>query len=260
MPLVEWDEEQFKEQYRQPLNLTNKHGELICLNYVRFVQIPIHRRRAFRLAKALEMTGNESILFVGCGFGWLVECFIAQGHQGNLVGIDSGEYIQKQKNLTEETEIVKSLIDNKITVVETLWIECLTNFVDSGPKARVPVYDEDLLDQESCDRVLALNGNQKYDLVLTERVLTSLRDSEAKVLSRACRSVGNQVAHLVVPWLGRKYNPEQPEPNPWNRKWPQETNEPTAPQYMSLPWYTSTSWKKLLKPDLIIESTGYRVF
>jgi protein-L-isoaspartate O-methyltransferase len=88
----------------------------VLLHYHRFFMRPILASMWARLAPILNIAATENVLIIGAGFGWGVEAFIAETGC-TTVGIDVSDYINAEKNNTEETEIDAAIVIRRRVVV-----------------------------------------------------------------------------------------------------------------------------------------------
>ena len=109
MPRQVWDKAAFINNYRRDTEQRIMGpGQMVkyTVHYQRAVKRSDATVVATRLTNALGMTGSESILIVGAGFGFLKEALVDDlGWTGNVVCIDNGAYVQAEKGLTEEADV-----------------------------------------------------------------------------------------------------------------------------------------------------------
>lgn len=109
MPRQVWDKAAFDNNYRRDTEQRIMGpGQMVKykVHYQRVVKRQDATVVATRLTNALALTGTESILIVGAGFGFLKEALVDDlGWTGNVVCIDSGAYVQAEKGETEEADV-----------------------------------------------------------------------------------------------------------------------------------------------------------
>ena len=161
---------------------------------------------------------NTSVCIVGVGFGWAIEYLNSQGYM-DVWGADNGVYIQGAKDEIDPSDgIARSLVPEHVR-------------------------DENMVVPGDVSRFLRDSGHRNgpgdeepFDVVITERVLSSLEDSEAVFLSNQIRTMNvikseGQVIHIENSQLPGVGDP------PMN-------------------WKTLDQWKALLPNDIMVRSGG----
>lgn len=215
-----------------------RFGERIELNYDRAFGLAIARATVEDYLAALPLLPDDSILIVGCGYGWSVEVLEERGFP-RVLGIDVSTHIQSTKDQDEE-----SLIDGKIAALgldpasgrgAKLKAKVWTPGVRTRASRGVPA--EDLQTGGSRGRVkqaLGLQGSQRITWGISELVLETLTDAECLDLSAAGHAVCENVVHYMAP-EGRAV-----EDSDWNLK-------------------SLAEWKALLPSDTFLEAGTRRV-
>ncbi len=128
---------------------------------------------------------STSICIVGAGFGWAIEYLNDQGY-ADVWGADNSVYIQGAKDETDPSDGVKrSLVASRVRN---------ENLVTPGDVKRFLRHTGHRNGQ---------GGEEPFDVVITERVLSSLEDAEAQFVSFQIRSLNivkptGQVLHIEV--------------------------------------------------------------
>lgn len=214
-----------------------------------------HRARG--LIDNLGIVDGDEVVFVGAGFGWLQEELQLRLPSSKFVSTDISPWVHLVKGQDEEAELRSWMIDDGITdqAEQDLW---LSRVFRPGPRAKVPILDESLGDNQSQKRVrtaLGLSGSARGRWAVTENVLPWLSDAEALVLSAGMRKVAQTVAHLVTPFASSSKQEIGPL---WNWKHLDDVGL-TRSDLALQPWYTTASWKALLPSDLFVSVHDYRV-
>jgi SAM-dependent methyltransferase len=174
------------------------------------------RRALFNAAKPLY--DYVSILIVGCGFGWALEFLDAQGFT-DIWGADPSTYIQTTKDLTDPN-------DGKKFAMLASKIQNTNMAVRAQVNALLRTADHD--------------KDGGFDVVISERMLSSLSDQEAVDYSAKIRTWDIVKSTGTVLHIEHDLNPDSgrdPEMN----------------------WHKIADWKVLLPNDLIARSGGGEV-
>jgi hypothetical protein len=132
-------------------------GEVI-LHYHRFFMSPILADMWARLAPILNIASTEHVLIVGAGFGWGVEAFIAETGC-TTVGIDVSDYINAEKNNTEETEIDAAIVAAGLDPAAGRGAAIKAYVYDAQPRTNVIVLQENAQTNTSRQAIRAALGN-----------------------------------------------------------------------------------------------------
>lgn len=155
-----------------------------------------------------------TILIVGCGFGWTIEYLNSVGYP-DVWGIDTSLYIQGNKAQTDPE--------------------------DGRSRSEVPtrVHDTDI--ENGGNRAQLINATvgagNRFDVIVTERVLTSLTDGEAQTFST--RLNASLLSNTPTSPLIHIDSPPMP-----------------GSQQAGYNWHTLAEWKAILPGDVIVESGG----
>ncbi len=161
---------------------------------------------------------DTSILIVGAGFGWSIEYLQAQGFTAAW-GQDTSLWIQQElTTIDSRTDLPNSLVDGRISF----------GFLNSDAGRRRIRKD-----------TIGPQPSRRFDVVITERVLSSLTDAEAQQMSTDIRadllSGTGELIHI-------EHGPgPRDDTTGWN-------------------WQTIDAWKLVLPADTFVESfTAARV-
>lgn len=208
MPVKTWDTKaDFDGAHRvnDPLNVGQQIG-FERRGIFPFVQVEVDR-----LVAEFGWPTSSSILIVGCGFGWSMEYLQTLGY-ADVFGTDTSVYIQGAK-----TEI---------------------DPVDGIARALLPdrILDETLLNNGSRRRVITstIGGGNQFDVVIVERVVTSLTDAESISFTNAARQIARQAAEVIVVETAFQDSGQNPGYN----------------------WHTLEEWRAILPAEWKIVQSG----
>lgn len=187
--------------------------------------------RAAHIPPLLGWTPDTHIVILGCGFGWFVEHLHARGYP-HVIGADTSTFVHAQKHLTEEADIDAALHAAGHPPHEGIGAAIKARLFDGGPRARVPIYNEDARTLVSQVRLRQGLGGQ-IDVVYTEDVLSTLTDVEVRIALPSWRRLA-PVTHLLTCLS--------------------ERSEPGAQN-----WKILTEWQTLVAPDRCIQAGTYQV-
>lgn len=169
----------------------------VRLHYNRAVLLPWCRRRAARLVTTLGLRPGDKVVIVGAAFGWTVEELRARGI--DAIGTDTSAWVHSVKDTSERPEIEDAVRAVGVDPASPDGAALVDRIVgDDGPRCRVTVMDADvaLLDHRLLV-IAALGGTPSW--VISESVLESLTDDEARALSDGMNALGTNAAHVVLP-------------------------------------------------------------
>lgn len=156
---------------------------------------------------------TTSILVVGCGFGWSVEHLQAVGYV-NSWGTDPSLYIQADKDTIDPADGVKRSLDP------------------------TRIHDADVSKPNNSGQLIlaTVGAGNRFDVIISERVLTSLTDAEAvsfrNDLDEMRADPSGVIIHIELPGV------------------PGPGNDPL------MNWKTLADWKTLLPLDTMVRSGG----
>jgi hypothetical protein len=167
-------------------------GEVI-LHYHRFFMSPILADMWARLAPILNIASTEHVLIVGAGFGWGVEAFIAETGC-TTVGIDVSDYINAEKNNTEETEIDAAIVAAGLDPAAGRGAAIKAYVYDAQPRTNVIVLQENAQTNTSRQAIRAALGNNWPDVCIVEDLIdAATTDAEITQVNNALNLfAGNQ--------------------------------------------------------------------
>lgn len=207
----------------------------VRLSYHRAVMFPIARDHAVNVVRVLNWQPSMKIVVIGCGFGWFIEVLKNELGYTNVVGTDIGLYVQTNKGGTEEADINAAIQAVGLNPLLGDGAIAKGKLFDGGPRARVPVLNEDARTNQSRTRIKqALIGGGAVDWAFTESVLESLTDAETTQGSGFLHQLATNVGHLVV------------------------TTRP-GQTLGEFNWKTLAEWKALLPNDIFVEAGTYAV-
>jgi hypothetical protein len=121
----------------------------------------------FKLLETVAPKSNETVLFVGCGFGWIAEDWLSRG-LGPICAVDTSTWIHNQKHI----------------------------------HAAIPIYNYDVTNPEhrvEIKNLLGLTSEQKIDICITEDCFSGLYDAECVTIAESLRLISNRVIHYITP-------------------------------------------------------------
>lgn len=212
MPFRSWatkaDWESAYDVSAEPWGHPNTRAE-VRLSYHRAVFMPWFRWAMPKLVAALSLKTTDRIALIGCGFGWGIEVLGEMGF-ASVVGTDTSAYIQASKGSTEEADINAKIVGVGLDPARGAGAELKAKLWDGGTRSRVAsrILNEDLASVQSRRRLRDFLAG--LDWIITEGVVESLTDTEAKTLStRAHQVTDAQIAHrITVPATAGTYNPK----------------------------------------------------
>jgi hypothetical protein len=153
------------------------------VHFIRWSMFPIFRKFAKNLADGI-LDKNKKVLIVGGAFGWLTEILENEYGYENLYTLDDSPYIQENKDKSEDEEIDECIrkVGLDPNVGEGFYKKQV--ICDGGPRCRTK-------------RGIITDTNEHFDIIMTERVLSSLTDSQAKHLSVRYNKQCDLLCHLV---------------------------------------------------------------
>ncbi len=155
-----------------------------------------------------------TILIIGCGFGWSIEYLNSVGYP-NVWGVDPSLYIQGNKaQMDPEDGRSRSEVAGRVHA---------TNIENGGQRAQL-IKD-------------TVGPGNRFDVIVTERVLTSLSDMEANTFANRLR--GSLLSNTPVSPLIHIDSPPKP-----------------GSQRPDFNWHTMAEWKAMMPGDIIVESGG----
>ncbi len=136
--------------------------------YIRGRVVPTLSLEYAAILDRFDWTPGSSIAVIGAAFGWSVEILLSRGF--DAWGADPSSYIQETK--ADQSEVPDRIID------------------------------EDLMDADSAARFIeATIGAGLFDVVIVERVVTSLADGEIPSFEAAVRSIARERILVETPNL-----------------------------------------------------------
>lgn len=191
------------------------------VHFVRWSMMPIFRNIAENLVNGI-LHKDMKLLIVGGAFGWLTEILENEYGFENIQTLDDSPYIQENKNKSEDEEISECI--RKVGLDPTIGEGFHKKQVicDGGPRCRTK-------------RGIITETDEQFEVIMTERVLSSLMNYEAQQLSVKFNKQCEQLYHLVQAKIdGLEYDDMHN-------------------------WKTAREWKILLPDDLIIDSHTWEV-
>ena len=154
---------------------------------------------------ALSLTGAESIIIVGAGFGWAAEALKAALPGLTIAAVDTGSYVQDNKDLPETAAIEAKMVAFGLNVMMPEWAAVAGEYDDGGNRSRITVENEDVSKAAARGRLRRAyhgGGNTKFDWALTEQVLPWVTDAEAQALDSFLADLSTSVAHYTSTYEG----------------------------------------------------------
>lgn len=208
----------------------------VRVGYVRAVLFPDAVNRAAKLAELFGWTPAATRLVIfGAGYGWLAEA-LAVNHGLSVAALDTSTLIQANKGRSDAGEIEARITAAGLDPRTGRGAEIRNRLVDGFPRSRITIYNEDLSNNASRNRIKqqAFSNGTPTDC-LSEFVLESLTDAECTAASQKLHAFSptTRIIHCVVtiqPGNTSGYN-----------------------------WKTLEQWKALLPADTFVEAGSWRV-
>lgn len=230
----------------------------VRLNYDRAVMLPIARRHAEGLVRALGLADGQSLGIAGGGFGWIAEELARLLPSSRIITTDTSSLVHAQKDLPATANYRAAIAKAGLDPDSGEGAALLADMDDGGAQARVTIVDEDLSNNSSRNRVRQAVGGA-LDWAISEEVLPWLIDDECVALDGWMHDLAPNVAHLLTPY--RAHIATEPEPEPvWNWKHPGAPNDGVVQKMWDQPWYTVDSWKALVPGSTIVTVGRFEVF
>lgn len=155
---------------------------------------------------------TTSILIVGCGFGWTIEYLQSVGYASSW-GTDTSIYIQADKDTVDPADGVKRSLDP------------------------TRIHDADVSKPNNRGQLIldTVGAGNRFDVIVSERVLTSLTDAEAvsfrNDLDEMRADPNGVIIHIETPVSDGQQDP-------------------------AMNWKSLADWKTLLPLDTIVRTGG----
>lgn len=252
-----------------PVGPNGENLEVFLDDQYRAITLNYHRWAGLRAARfnfvphiinACGLVGTESIAIIGAGFGWGAEELQIALPGLTIAAVDTGSWIQANKDTDEQSEIETIMTGRGLTVIHPVWGQVLSE-CSLGNKAQFPSGIENIdISTNSNRRGLKStyngNANTDFDWVITEQVLPWITDNEAGTLDGYLQNLGNNVAHYTSIYDTRYDGQLEPDPV-WNWKHLDPASDTGWNKLNPIPaWYTETNWKTLLPNSLIVGVQG----
>lgn len=168
----------------------------VYLNYHRHVMYPMSERRAKVLVDRLGIQPGETVLVVGCGFGWTVE---AMNDYCVAIGTETSPYILENMHVSEEVDIAAAIRNVGLDPYEGEGAALKAELLGDGIRTRAVILNEDSLTEQSRNSVEASVG--EIDYVITEDVLPGFSDQDAVTFAGSLALYQAPVYHIITPLL-----------------------------------------------------------
>lgn len=179
------------------------------------------------IIRVLDIRKNQSILVVGCGFGWEIEKLIDDGYQ--IIGTEISPWIHENKYTDESKEINAALLAGGFNPEKGEGKKIREKML-ALPRCKCPdsILNLDIMNIETHGQIkdhMNLPIGEKIDWAFTIGVIVTLNDKEAIKLNDSMLNIAKNVAHYItcLPDVSDK----------WNQK-------------------TEEDWKSFLDPSVII--------
>jgi hypothetical protein len=130
------------------------------------------------LVPHLGLTASDILVVAGCGFGWSVDYIETLLPGINVVGVDISDYVNAEKDTSDEAEIDEYIIAAGETPDSERGARVKAKFHTPGPKATVVVLQEDMKNNQSRNRVRQALGNVTPTHIITEDMVQEFTDVE----------------------------------------------------------------------------------
>jgi hypothetical protein len=181
----------------------------VQLNYHRYVVLPQQRSEMTQIKNILGWDRNTRVIVYHCGFGWMMEVLQNELGLASVTGIQQSTYIQTNKNLNEDTDLLAAISSVGIPTNVGDGLTLFTTFRNGGnPRSTkaADVQDEDLSTSASRNRVRDRAGGPGAE-ILTYQILSSLEDAEiTTLLSRLGSLTNGRITHFVYANAGGSFN------------------------------------------------------
>jgi hypothetical protein len=240
MPKKEYNSKaDYDEEYRF-LPETDGHPSSrppIRLGYCRWGMLQVCERRADALLSIFNWYTDIRIVIFGAGYSFLAEVLESRGYT-NVVGVDTGLYVQGTKDLSEEFDVNAAIQAAGLSPVSGRGAEIKGRVFSPGARCRASrgVHNEDLSTGGSRNRVKNAIGGS-VDVIFSEDLLPCLEDNEAVIASGWANQLTSEVVHFV--------------------HCIDEIGEPDLT--IDLNWKTLEEWKALIPADTFIAAGTYRM-
>lgn len=164
------------------------------LHYHRYVHMPHAQKLADKIEIDFNITTEDRILVVGCGFGWLVEALSARCMKA--VGTELSPWIHEAKDTSEKVEITDAMVTAGIVRESETWNRVLRIALADGYRTAATILREDSLSAVSRNNVVQELGGDP-DIVITEEVLNMLDEEETARLTTALSLYEGALIHIV---------------------------------------------------------------
>lgn len=225
-----WTKADFDLEYNAPILIQRDANtwDVVPLqgHYCRAARMPYLGITVPQWIEDIGITATDSVALMGGAFGFSHE--VAEEYFGQAVDwvvVDTSQYVQDTKDLSEEAEIRGLCQAQGKTQAQEDAI--VAQIVDGQPKARKPVLDQSLANQGSIRAVLNAISKANPDFVITEEMLQTMTDQEIA-------SYGPHLDDLVT--TGRVVHLTEVL----------RDGETAPPQRGTLRWMTGAEWRTIL--------------
>lgn len=227
MPLLTWDKATLDSMYDVIV-------QGVRLGYSYKGRYPLYQRNAQLFWNLLNLTPTDKVVVVGCGFGLTLHALNALGiPYPNMLGIDTGDYIQTEQSNTNEADINTAITNaghdpstGQGAILKTLLYTGEANSTLNGNAVIIDA--EDVENAGARNRINNKWGGSGYHVV-TEDVLPGVSDPEAVALTAELNKLSNAltITHVVT----TTHNQSDTRLN----------------------WKTIDEWKTLINPDGLLK-------
>lgn len=149
----------------------------VVLHYHKFFMRPRWITRWQNLQAILQVPSTDLVCIVGAGFGWGVEGFIA-ATGCTTVGIDISDYIDAEKNNTEEAELRAQIAAVGLDPDSGRGAFLLAQVYDGQPRTNVVVLKEDGQTNTSRNAIKSTLGGWPDTVIFEDTLDDSVTDQE----------------------------------------------------------------------------------
>lgn len=174
-----------------------RDGPLVRAHYSYHFMAPFFAQWWGNIAPAVGLTATDRVVVVGSAFGWGVEALINEVPGITAIGVDISDYVQTEKGNSEEAEFIAEMqaIGKDEDSPRGLEIRALAR-AQRTPNS-IQIEQEDLLSNQSRNRIRQALGNQWPTHIITEDLIQTLDDAELTAWVDAASNIPATVVHAV---------------------------------------------------------------
>lgn len=180
----------------------------VKLHYHSHIFKPLLKHRWSRiLFDLVKLTSSDKVVVVGAAFGWGVEALIELVPGITVIGIDTSDYIEANKSVDENADLIAEILKETTYVGESpqglsnrgqaIYDYCKTP--EGIPRTTAIVLKEDLLSNQSRNKVKKALSNSAPTFIVTEDIMQNLTDAEIAIWVREIEKLPSvTIIHIVT--------------------------------------------------------------